>query len=575
MRGYLFISWPLDQTSCRMAGTIRRAAIDAGCMTVDQTEGSWCGAIGPHPPPVHHLPCGGLVIGDFVPAASAPSLPAVASAVDVAAHLTQSAWGRYVVIFRDATNQARSVYRDPSGALEAFSWRVGTLTILASATPDWLIHAARPAAVIDWDRLADVLQTPAMVFSDIALQGLEAVNPGEWLDLQSGRRLPLWSPETISRDPFTSVIESVGTLRSSLDHVVSVLTRDKTDLGAEVSGGLDSAIVVGAHVARGGRLKFALNTYSSYIETDERAYAELVAAQSGVGLTRRARPYAQLDAEKLERSAGDPRPSQNGRDVFNDEAVADACRVAGVTALLTGKGGDALFFQGHTPLAFSDQWQAKGWRALGSPLLPGVARWTRTSAWSVLSTARRHAALDRESRRRGDLIPAPAKRLQIALIKSGLAYYSTCRRADQVDMIHPLMSQPLIEWALRTPVYDLVEGGRDRALAREAFADRLPEAVRRRRSKGDYSAYFNHQIASNLAFLRSYLLDGRLAAQGLLDRPTFEALMDSDSLRWRGGATDVLAAASLEAWVRCWEARLGPPGARQDPQPAECFRTND
>lgn len=122
-------------------------------------------------------------------------------------------------------------------------------------------------------------------------------------------------------------------------------------------------------------------------------------------------------------------------------------------------------------------------------------------------------------------------------------------------MIHPLMAQPLVEWALRTPVPDLVPNGRERGLARDAFADRLPASILARQGKGDYAAYFNQQVAQNLPFLNAYLLDGRLAVARVIDRALMEARLNEDALRWSGGASEILAAVSLEAWVRRWEAR--------------------
>ena len=122
-------------------------------------------------------------------------------------------------------------------------------------------------------------------------------------------------------------------------------------------------------------------------------------------------------------------------------------------------------------------------------------------------------------------------------------------------MIHPLMAQPLVEWSLRTPVPHLVPNGRERGLARNAFADRLPASVANRRGKGDYAAYFNHQAAQNLPFLRTYLLEGRLAAAHIIDRAVMEQQLDEDALRWLGRASEILAAVSVEAWVRRWEGR--------------------
>src|SRR5690606_24180262 len=50
--------------------------------------------------------------------------------------------------------------------------------------------------------------------------------------------------------------------------------------------------------------------------------------------------------------------------------------------------------------------------------------------------------------------------------------------------IHPLLAQPVLEACLRIPTWLWVRGGRDRAVARRAFADLLPPAIATRRSKG-------------------------------------------------------------------------------------------
>ncbi|QYC09308.1 asparagine synthase C-terminal domain-containing protein [Brevundimonas nasdae] len=321
-------------------------------------------------------------------------------------------------------------------------------------------------------------------------------------------------------------------------------------LGVELSGGLDSSIVAGAARAMELPIALTLNTRGPQPETDERRFATMMANWIGLPLEVRLRQEVVFTAEAFEATAGDPWPSQNGRDLANDLTVVEACRSAGVDRLLTGKGGDALFFQMHTPLTFADLWRRRPIQALLSPALPGVARWTRSSTWSVLR-ASRHALQDLKVH---DL--SPGKRMQIAAIESGLAYYSRCLRSDVVDMVHPLMSQPLIEWALRTPVPDLTPGGQERGLARRVFADRLPEAIANRRAKGDYAAYFNQQTAANLPFLRDYLLGGRLADQSVFDRADMEARLVPDRLLWRGGAAEILAAVSTEAWVRRWEARM-------------------
>jgi asparagine synthase (glutamine-hydrolysing) len=150
----------------------------------------------------------------------------------------------------------------------------------------------------------------------------------------------------------------------------------------------------------------------------------------------------------------------------------------------------------------------------------------------------------------------PAKRLHVANLASALLQYGASRRSKVIDVIHPLISQPILEQCLALPVDLLVQGGRDRALAREAFRARLPSAVYRRRSKGELSAFHSWAMAAALPSLRAFLLDGRLCEQGLIDRARLEPVLEEAYLAQHGGILDILRAAAIEAWVRHWEGRM-------------------
>lgn len=557
MGGFVVVSWEPTDAGARAGELIRRAAVQAGLTIAEETQGGWVGVHGPGEPRPQRLTSNCLLIGDVFDAIEPQDGPVPREADDdrVAQWLAHNRWGRYIALFRDGEGRTRSVFRDPSGAWEVFVWRTGVVTVVASGTPDWLVTVAPPRVEIDWERLARFLPAPDTLHGPPALTGLAGPQPGMLYTLADGVETYVWDPVRIASAPISDAREAVEGLEARLDHCVGALCGSGRGLAAELSGGLDSAIVASSLRRRGVSPDLWLNTFTFRPETDERTWAALAADYYRADLTTLERPDVPFDAEVFERTAGHPRPSQNGRDVANDIAVAEICAARGMTALVTGKGGDALFFQMHTPLAFADLWRIRGARSALSPFLPAVARWTRTSVWSVIDAARRAERNDRSEGMPTAL--GPAKRLQIRAIRDGLAYISSCRRSEVVDMIHPLTAQPLVEWMLRTPVPMLVEGGRDRALARRAFADRIPPLTRERVGKGDYAAYFNRQVARNLPFLRDYLLDGRLAAKEIFDREGMAASLNEDALRWAGNATAILAAVSLEAWARRWEARGG------------------
>ena len=111
----------------------------------------------------------------------------------------------------------------------------------------------------------------------------------------------------------------------------------------------------------------------------------------------------------------------------------------------------------------------------------------------------------------------------------------------------------MMEQWLAIPADQLTLGGRDRGLARAVFAGRLPPQIAERRGKGELTGYYGRGVAASLSWSRPYLLDGRLAGEGLIDRPQFEALLTPEHQIWRGDAYLILTALTVEAWVRRWE----------------------
>src|SRR5690606_21985382 len=69
-------------------------------------------------------------------------------------------------------------------------------------------------------------------------------------------------------------------------------------------------------------------------------------------------------------------------------------------------------------------------------------------------------------------------------------------------------------------------GGRDRALARAAFANALPSQVFHRRSKGSFTGYSGEVYKVKLPEIRRFLLDGTLADKGMLDTGSLRRLLD-------------------------------------------------
>jgi hypothetical protein len=78
----------------------------------------------------------------------------------------------------------------------------------------------------------------------------------------------------------------------------------------------------------------------------------------------------------------------------------------------------------------------------------------------------------------------------------------------------PLLSQPVVETALRIPSWLWIENGRDRAVARTAYSGFLPASVLDRRTKGGLDSYAIAMLARNRSALQPFLLEGTCRAAG-------------------------------------------------------------
>jgi asparagine synthase (glutamine-hydrolysing) len=487
-------------------------------------------------------------------------------------------WGGYVAVRCEPSGRPIAVMRDPSGALDCALWEDAGLTILASDFPNWLVAARRPAWGIDYRRVHQALLDPMLAMDALLLDGPIAVAPGTLLTLPPTQPVALWRPDEIARGGTRHALsdtDAAQRLADAIDEAVAGLA-SRGPLAAEVSGGLDSAMVASSLSEQEADVRLWLNAYGPDHSADERAYVDRLARRLEIEPLCVPRSSGVVTSAFLEAMPQRLRPGLAALDGLHDADWAARLGEAGLNAIMTGKGGDGLFVQPATGAVFSDIWRDDGWRALFSPSLPAMARWTDRSVWSLIGEAR-----SRKQTRAGpspsplvtpwteepmprpswlvgiDDLP-PGKQNQILATLYGVSLHGASLQTAVADVLHPLLSQPVVEACLALPIRQLTLGRRDRALARMAFADRLPPEILQRRSKGEMSAFYGRMIAGGLETLRPWLLEGRLAANGLIDRAAAEILLTPGSLIWRGGYADIMTVAAFEGWVRAWERRLGP-----------------
>lgn len=566
-----------DQIALR--NDLRARAIAEGFTLADLKAQAWLAVRGPHSPRVVAV-ADWTLIGDVFDRWR-PTIPPVPASdpLSYERKLMSRLWGRFVGIQFHADGGLRAVLRDPSGALECVAWDQDDLTIISSSVQDWLIRRLRPGWRIDPNRVAEAVRDPIPVTGRLMLIGPTALEPGTLQPFPLDRQAEvLWRPIDHARrslGPVPSVEEAAASLRSAVDETVKGFAGLPGRSAAEVSGGLDSSIIAASLVHAGAKPSLWLNAFGSTAESDERSYVDALARTLSIRTTSVPHATAPMTLDWLEGLSPDFRPGLNAMDLPHDLDWAERLGKAKVSALFTGKGGDSVLFNRATSDVFIDAWRRNRRDALRSADTFELAASNEVSIWTLIARARRHANSGTPYPRRSHpMLPplegtpplhpwtlgwdafGPAKAMHLASLADNVARHGPSALSRTVDVRNPLCAQPVIEACLALPTSILTTGGRERGLARLAFADRLPHEIIDRRSKGDMTKIYGRMILEGLDVLRPWLLEGRLAALGIINRAEAEAGLTREALVWHGRYSTIMVAAAFESWVRSWEKRL-------------------
>src|SRR5690606_5708322 len=120
---------------------------------------------------------------------------------------------------------------------------------------------------------------------------------------------------------------------------------------------------------------------------------------------------------------------------------------------------------------------------------------------------------------------------------------------EDVELRYPFLHRPLVEAALAMPVSARIKPGMQKWVLRAAMADRLPPAVRTRRTKGGIDSRILWAFEHEQACIEDLLRDSALESINAVD---VDALRnDVDSAR-RGTSRNnvyLMSALALETWM--------------------------
>lgn len=573
MSGWIALAWdPADRLAARASLALQDAIV--ATVTGYRLEISRAGfVIATCGEPVRPFGLHSFLAGTLFDGAAPADLSSIEPQGDLratCAFLARKRWGRYTLLDQSPGALGHlAVFPDPIGMRTPSTWVHAGVRIVATDPVPWLRQAPPSDFGIDWIALGRLVAHSALIGDIDLLTGVTMLEAGVLTHMSPTgfSRDRLWHPRDYCTAKRPAIATDSAEVLRLVDACVSAWTHGAAPQMVELSGGLDSAIVAASLAQWTSAPIPAFNFHADDLAGDERRYARETAqrldlAYEEVALT----PRSLCEADFTDLAVG-TRPGIGSGSLFHDRWLANRAKSLGMRALFTGRGGDALFFQHPTPAIAGDLWPKGPPGALGR--LESIARWTQTPIWSVARHAlfRGHGGrfdfpaspfatqVERVAPDRwiGDLRGLPAaKRLQIAGLAADRSAFGPSCCSATMDVFHPLLSQPLIEYMLGQSAMILTDGRRDRALARAAFADRLPEAMIARRGKGSLTVFFGRTLAQSSAFLQSQLLDGVLANAGLLNRAVLERAIDRDMLMQEDCYSALLGLLMIEHWARYW-----------------------
>lgn len=500
--------------------------------------------------------------------------------------LVERYWGAYVAFLHDRPHDTCYVVRDCSGQVPCYVMRQDRVEVTFADIADVLPLKGEPFT-LDAAYLAAFVHDPDLQVRRCALTEVSELLAGEALAIRgaSTRRYLIWDPRRICRgQAFEDAGQAAALLRRTTQLCINAWSSAHHTILLRLSGGLDSAIVLGClKKARRRATLTCLNLFGDNPREDERWYARLAASRAGATLLEEPLLSATHRFESpLDGALMAPKPSivSLWLATINDATDRSAATIK-ATAVWTGEGGDHLFLDDRTCLPAADYLTCRGLRPGWLSAVSSAADLSRNPYISVLRTAwqlARSTAPWRPSQPalhgisfvnpealpedlssytahpwRSDVAALPmGKQAQLYFLADVLHRHRPLPHIQRVPLCHPLLSQPLIELCLSIPSYVLVHGGRQRALARKAFRDQIPEEIFQRQDKGSSSFAAMELFRRSQPFIRETLLGGVLVGRRIIDPEVLQPYLEQAVPIRDEQARSLLACLAAELWARLW-----------------------
>ncbi len=512
---------------------------------------------------------------------------------DAGAAFPERLRGMFAIALWDRRKRQLLLARDRFGQKPLYYYHDSRVFLFASEIKALLAHPSLPVQsrfANEPGALADYLSFGYIPAPDTAFHGVHMLEPASLLTLDgegAARIRRYWDlPPIAPADPSARADSYLEALREEIDEAVKLRLMSDVPLGAFLSGGLDSSLIV-ALMRRHSNAP--IKTFSIGFEGDdsfdETAWAERAARELGtVHQSFRVKPAALSLLSDLVWQQDQP---------FADSSAIPTFLVSRLTreqvaVALTGDGGDELF-AGYERFYAARLFQKLS--ILPRPLLLAAAAALKrlpegTAYYDPIKRARRfiQAAGKPAADAYFDLVRVFSADLLHELLPGanlqspGLAAYlagdgrdpvaqileanmrsylpddllikaDRCSMAASLEARAPFLDHKLAEFAATIPINLKLKGAVTKHILKEAARGALPDAIIERKKHG-FGIPLGAWLRRDMAPARDILLSARARQRGLLNPAAVERLIREHERGRQDNSRQLWALLSLEEWHR-------------------------
>ena len=489
---------------------------------------------------------------------------------------------------------------DVMGARRLHYTQVGRTLLFASEIKALLAYPGVSAAP-DEDALADVVLDRWIDTRRTCFRGIHSVAPGHMLVATPGtiRLQPHWEFDPTREIRYRTFDEYAECFRTLFEQSVRRRLRSATPVAACVSGGVDSSSIFCQAAALAGRepgiaaIRGISMTFPPGSAADEQRFLNEIETSYGAGIVRL--PVSEIRSLRdADRMVGDLEIPELPWDVHTQ--VYEAARREGCSVLLDGYFGDQVLFPRNylLDLAHRGRWltvrrdlrEFAAWMTDVEPNFFPRAFWhaffRSMLPPRLFQLGKRRAARQRAAR----YAPWYTKAFVTRLLERQLTRFDThlrfaSRHAEEcyrnataghylfqvqrqsaaaamygVEIAFPFRDRDLVAFLMAIPGDVVNRRGVPKGLLREALGGILPQPIRDRRWKADFTSLTNRAALTDYVAMGQLLTrDSLTVAAGFVDGPLIEEALrnyqttieEDESARAGWQLTQV---AAFELWMR-------------------------